>query len=508
MSKKSRTKKAMVNTICEILFEIVTAICGFILPRLILSHFGSTYNGITSSITQFIGYITLLKSGIGSVTRAALYKPLADNDYYVISEIVNATSKFMRKISAIFIISIIGFAAIYPFFVKDDFDWFFTFTLVLILSLSTFAQYFFGLTYQMVLQADQRNYIISITSIILVIVNTIVASILVLSGYGIHIVKLGSAVVFIIPPIFYNIYVRKHYNIDCKVTPNFELISQRWDAFGHQLANFINNNTDIIVATVLLGVREVSVYTVYHFVAQALKKTVSAIGSGTTAAFGNMIAQNENEKIKIRFEQFELLIFYITTIIISISIIMITPFVSVYTKGVNDVNYIRPIFGILVCLSIYFTCIRIPYEQIVYAAGEFKKTRNGAFVEAGINIFLSIILSLIIGLNGIMIGTIVALAYRTIRYHMFICKNIIERSISTILTKILYSVIVIILCIFISRIFSYDSIYSYFTWIIYAFLSMIVSVFVSTFIGYVFFGKKIVSVFKLIFQTFLKTKKK
>ena len=187
---------------------------------------------------------------------------------------------------------------------------------------------------------------------------------------------------------------------------------------------------------------------------------------------------------------------------------MITPFVSVYTKGVNDVNYIRPIFGILVCLSIYFTCIRIPYEQIVYAAGEFKKTRNGAFVEAGINIFLSIILSLIIGLNGIMIGTIVALAYRTIRYHMFICKNIIERSISTILTKILYSVIVIILCIFISRIFSYDSIYSYFTWIIYAFLSMIVSVFVSTFIGYVFFGKKIVSVFKLIFQTFLKTKKK
>ena len=54
---KTRSQKAVLNTGFELLLEVVTAICSFILPRLILSHFGSAYNGITSSITQFIGCV-------------------------------------------------------------------------------------------------------------------------------------------------------------------------------------------------------------------------------------------------------------------------------------------------------------------------------------------------------------------------------------------------------------------------------------------------------------------
>ena len=85
---ESRSKKALRNTFFQLLLEVVTAICGLILPRLILSRFGSAYNGITQSITQFISCVALLKSGIGSVTRAALYKPLAANDSEGISAII------------------------------------------------------------------------------------------------------------------------------------------------------------------------------------------------------------------------------------------------------------------------------------------------------------------------------------------------------------------------------------------------------------------------------------
>ena len=50
-------KKAFRNTICQLLLEAITAACGLILPRLILSYFGSTYNGIIQSISQFISCI-------------------------------------------------------------------------------------------------------------------------------------------------------------------------------------------------------------------------------------------------------------------------------------------------------------------------------------------------------------------------------------------------------------------------------------------------------------------
>ena len=88
-----RTKKALLNSAMALLLELVTVICGFILPRLILETFGSTYNGITSSITQFLSYIALLKAGIGGVTRASLYKPLQDKDTDAVSAIVKATEK-------------------------------------------------------------------------------------------------------------------------------------------------------------------------------------------------------------------------------------------------------------------------------------------------------------------------------------------------------------------------------------------------------------------------------
>ena len=100
------------NMMASIGYEMVAVICGLILPRLILSTFGSSYNGITSSITQFLSCVTLLRAGIGGVTRASLYKPLADNDMESVSAIINATSKFMQRVALIFAGMIIVFACI------------------------------------------------------------------------------------------------------------------------------------------------------------------------------------------------------------------------------------------------------------------------------------------------------------------------------------------------------------------------------------------------------------
>lgn len=53
-------KKLALNTITSVLFQITTLICGFILPRLILSTYGSETNGLVSSINQFLSMIGFL----------------------------------------------------------------------------------------------------------------------------------------------------------------------------------------------------------------------------------------------------------------------------------------------------------------------------------------------------------------------------------------------------------------------------------------------------------------
>ena len=379
--------------------------------------------------------------------------------------------------------------------------WCFSFTLVLILAIGTFAQYFFGLTYQMVLQADQRNYVLSIAGIVSTIANTVVASVLILVGCSIHVVKMGSAVLSVLPPIFYMLYVRKHYKIDKSVKPNYGLISQRWDAFGHQLANFVNLNTNVILITVFLGVEEVSVYAVYNMVANAIKKVMNSVSSGTGAAFGDMIAKKEMESLKKRFSQFELLVFLLGTFLVAITAIMLVPFIRVCTAGITDADYHRPVFAILLCITEFLLCARIPYEQVVFAAGQFKKTRNMAYLEAVVHIVLSVVCVWLIGLEGVFVGYIAATIMRVAVYHIYVSKSIVTRPLTAIIPKVLYFAGCFAGCLLLSRLLPLHTVSSYLQWVIWAVVVSLMTGAVTAAAAFAAFRKDTIDVIKILLRT-------
>lgn len=498
----SRTKKAALNSAIAIASQIVSLICSFILPRLILTHFGSAYNGITSSISQFIECVVLLRAGVGGVTRAALYKPLADGDNEAINGIVNATEQFMKKVAYIFAGGLLLLAIIYPFAVSDEFDWFFSFSLVLILGISTFAQNYFGITYQILIQSDQKNYIYSFISILTTILNTIVAASLILLGANIHIVKLGSAVVFSLNPILLNIYVRKKYRIDKTVKPNIAALSQRWDAFAQQVAAFVNNNTDLVVLTLFTNLKEVSVYTVYYMIANRLRTLVQTLTTGIEASFGNIIAKGENEILQKSFKAYELLIYSVSTFVFTCAMILIEPFIMVYTSGVVDVNYSRVWFGMLMCINQFLFCVRLPYQMLTDAIGHFKQTRNGAIFEAAMNIMLSVILVIKYGIIGVTIGTFCALLFRTFQYALYSSRVVLRRNIIVVIKQLLISIsegfcsALVIHYLRNSGVFPVIS--NYAIWILLAFVSASVTLFFVSLGSLLFYKEDAIALYKKI----------
>ena len=204
-----RSKKAFYNIITSLVLQIIILICGFIVPKLIIRKFGSDVNGLTSSINQFLSYITLLESGIGPVVRSALYKPIAKNDIKSIKNILHVSEKFFRKISFIFIIYLIILSVLYPIITNDTFSYFYTFSLILIISISTFFEYYFGITYKLYLQANQETYITSYIQILVYVLNIFIVLLLVKLNVGIHFIKLLSSLIFIVRPIIQNLYVKK-----------------------------------------------------------------------------------------------------------------------------------------------------------------------------------------------------------------------------------------------------------------------------------------------------------
>lgn len=64
------------NLITSIVYQFSVIISGLILPRLLISTFGSEINGLVSSITQFLSFITLFEGGVGAAVLAELYLPI------------------------------------------------------------------------------------------------------------------------------------------------------------------------------------------------------------------------------------------------------------------------------------------------------------------------------------------------------------------------------------------------------------------------------------------------
>ena len=422
-----RSKKALKNIIASLLQQIVTIICGLIIPRAIIGTFGSSVNGLISSITQFLSYITLLEAGIGPVIKSALYKPIAKKNKNEIEKILKSSQRFFRIISGIFVVYLIALCFVYPLIVSEEFEIGYTISLVLIIAISTFAEYFFGMIYKLYLQAEQKTYVVSTIQIATTILNAILVIILIKFGSTIQMVKLGSAFVFVLRPILQNIYVKKKYNINFKNVKEHYELKQKWDGLAQHIASVVHNNTDIAILTIFTNTIEVSIYSVYLYVVSGVKNMVQALTGGVDASFGDMIAKGEQENLNRSFRTYELFYFTLITIVYIITIVMILPFVEVYTKGITDANYYRPIFAILITLAEFMWSIRLPYSGITLAAGHFRETSKGAWVEVFTNLILSIILVLKFGMIGVAIGTLVAMTIRTIEFMYHTSKYILKR---------------------------------------------------------------------------------
>ena len=120
---KSRSGAVKLNVISGFIHEFVILVFGLVVPRIVLTYFGSTYNGLLNSIVQFMSFSVVFRSGLGVVTNAALYRPLAQGDMETVSGIMVATDKFMQKIGWLLAGIILGFALIYPLLVLDQFPY-------------------------------------------------------------------------------------------------------------------------------------------------------------------------------------------------------------------------------------------------------------------------------------------------------------------------------------------------------------------------------------------------
>ncbi len=409
----------MKNTAWSVVQHLVAIVCGLILPREILARYGSEMNGVMHSISQFLTYTVVLEMGIGAVIPAALYPALAEGNRRKVSGILMSGYSVFRKIALVCAVYTVILAFVFSGVSEASF------VLVLILGAGTVCHYLAGTPEQLLIISDQKGYIVYALSALGSVISTASQVFLIRSGHSLEAVKAAGLLLGIAHIILICFYTRRHYAIDRSVK---EPIPQKWEGAAQHIAYIVLENTDIILLTLFAGFGEVSVYSVYFMVISGVRRIFSSVTYSVQPKLGELRAKGDQAELNRFFASFERWIHISTVLAFGLVGLLLVPFVQVYTEGVRDADYIRPLFALLLTLAYACQSLRDPYDKLILASGHFRQTRGNYIIAAGLNLGISLAGVLLWGLEGVAAGTLIAMAYQLVYMEHYDTGILLKRS--------------------------------------------------------------------------------
>lgn len=417
------TKKNILSTLIS---QLVITVCGILIPRVMIRTFGSEIYGLTTSITQFLSYISLMESGIVFVARAELYAPLANKENLQVSRVYYAIKHFFSIVAFIFLGYTFALSVVYHDIAQvEEIGRQYTFFLIWVMSAGFLLKYLGGLASQTLIYADQKQYVVNIVFTAATVINALLVVLLAKCGCNILIVKIGSSLIYAAQPIGYWIYVKRHYKLP-RVGKDRSKLKQKWTGIGQHIAYFLHNNIDVVVLTLFANLELVAVYSVYKLVVSSIRKITGSFTSGMEAGFGEMIAKKEQKLLQTEFRKYKYMLTFVSVVLFGTTAVLIVPFVRLYTADITDANYIQPVFAVVLLLAEAIDCFMHPCSSLPIAANQLKQSKWGPYGEATINIVFSLILVRWDPLAGVAVATLIATIFKAMYYMIFSGKKILQ----------------------------------------------------------------------------------
>lgn len=424
-------KNGVLSAFWGVMQQLLTLIFGLIVPRLFIRTFGSEMNGLLSSLGNIYSYLALVEAGIGTAAIQALYGPLGRGDRDSINGIMSATSRYYNRAGFLYLLGVIVIAIVYPLTVSTTIPFWTVFTLTVLSGAGGVINFWVQGKYMVLLQAEGKKYLMSIVSMLVYVAGNIMKIILLLRGYDVIAIHIGYFVISLLQMAFYFIYMRRNYRwLDLRANPDKSSLSQSGAVFVQQIMWMICSNTDILVLTyVAQDLKAVSVYTVYLMVFSAVEKLFSTLFGSFHYLLGQKYNTDQAAYMPLH-KVYEGLSMYGSFALYTIAFVLITPFMKVYTAGITDTQYVDAYLPLLFTVMHLLSSSREASSRVINFAGHFRQMQWRAVAESAINLIVSVLLVLKLGIYGVLLGTIVAYLYRTNDIIIYANKVVLRRKCS------------------------------------------------------------------------------
>lgn len=406
-----RVSKSIKNAEVNLLFYFLTIFLAFFSRKIFLECLGAEFIGLNGTLSNILGYLNLAELGIGGSIGYLLYKPLQQNNKIDISEILSVFGYLYNWIGSI----ILGAGIVISLFFPLIFDntplglgiVYFSFYSILGSSL---IGYFINYR-QILLSADQKNYLVAIYTQTANLIKTLLQIYL---AYYYKNLYLWVAIEFlfgIIGCIILNWKINKEYPwLKTDKTKGRSLLKKypriltyTRQIFIHKIKDFLIYRSDELFIFLFVSLKMVAFYGNYTMVITKIGQLFGSILGSMEASIGNLVAEGNKENIMKVFWEITTIRHFVAGFLCFSIYHFIEPFISLWLGS----EYILPReILILLVLALYIGTSRGSVDMFNATHGLFADTWT-AWLELIMTIVITLVGGYFWGIAGILLNKVI-----------------------------------------------------------------------------------------------------
>lgn len=372
---QSRRRLSLYNTITAIGLTLVNGLLGIVVTRLIITRFGSDFNGLNSTANQIVNVLLILEGGFTLATNVALFAPLGQQNYALVNGILSATRKKFRLIGISFLgVGIIA-AGAYTAAVNSGLEKPLIASIILMTVLPQAFNLYYAVSYRVLLQAQQREYIISSITMLTIGLGHAVNIFLVIQGGDMWMIRFTTMVFALFNSLLIAGWVKRaNPYLDFCAEPRRDLIKGTNDVLTQKITGVIYNAAPIVFLSVspVGGTLLASIYAVYNNVFTMIKSLLHGVIDAPRLGLGQLLSERPREEVWPIFRLYEYIAFLAVFVLLSTACTLIFPFIEFYTAGVNDINYCDNTIALLMVSICTIEILHLPSGHLLNMAGMFQ----------------------------------------------------------------------------------------------------------------------------------------
>lgn len=407
-----RTERFLQNSFGVVIRQIVAVVLNFAVRTVFIYTLGMKYLGISGLFTNVLSVLSLAEMGLGTVIQYSMYKPMAEGDEEKLLALLDLYKKAYRIIALIIAAAGLLLIPFIPSLIEGDYPENEILVYYLLYLFNTVSSYFVVYK-QSLLTADQKIYVNTIYQTVMQVIKSIMQMVLLLVFGNFLLYLLTEICATILKNILLVFKINRMYPfLKRKGTYRLDreekkpIMKNVFAMFHHMAGCKVLTSTDNIIISSNLGLLVEGIYDNHVLVINAVTSFMEYIYTVLLSEVGNMVATEKEEKVYRSFSYIYFASFWLYSFCSLCFAVLMEPLMVLW---VGEENAFGKQISILLAVQFFIYGIRKTPLVFKEVMGLMWQDRLKPFLEAGINLVVSLYLVRRIGVPGVILGTIISM---------------------------------------------------------------------------------------------------